>query len=201
MSKQQIVAVDLDDVLAANAEGFVSFSNQRWGTKLKAEDFQENLEKLWGIDHDEAQRRFAVFAASDAVSNYTYFEAAQPVLEKLAERYKLVIVTSRRSSLKHATAAWLNLHFKGVFQEVHHSGFYDSPERGGHLRNKGELCREVGADYLIDDHLKHCQAAAEAGVESLLFGDYSWNKAKSLPSGVTRVSDWPAVLDYFDEQG
>jgi len=198
--KKQIIAVDLDDVLAANAEGFINFSNKRWGTKLTAKDFQEDLEKLWGIEHDEAQRRFATFAETDSVKKYACLEDAKPVLEKLTEKYTLVIATSRRNSLKNATAEWLELHFDGIFQEVHHSGFFDTTDRQGHLLNKAELCRFIEADYLIDDHLKHCRATAQVGIKSLLFGNYSWNKAGVLPPGVTRVADWPAVLDYFNDQ-
>lgn len=201
MSKRKTIAVDVDDVLAANAEGFIKFSNERWGTKLTAQDFQEDLQKLWGVEHDEAQRRLMAFAESDAVSAYNYFEDARPVLENLKKRYRLVIVTSRRNLLKKATAEWLNIRFDGIFQEIHHSGFFDSMDQNAHLLNKGDLCRQIGADYLIDDHLKHCQAASEVGVKSLLFGNYSWNKAESLPPGVTRVSNWQAVLDYFDGQG
>ena len=38
---------------------------------------------------------------------------------------------------------------------------------------KGMLAKEIKADYLIDDQLKHCSAAAELGIPALLFGVYA----------------------------
>jgi len=198
---KKTIAIDLDDVLAANAEGFTNFSNKRWGTNLTKHDFQEDMQKMWGIEHKAAQRRFNVFVTSDTVSGYQNFAEARPVLEKLRLRYRLIIVTSRRSKLKEPTAAWVAVHFRGLFEEIHHTGFYDTEDAQGHLSTKGDICREIGANYLIDDHAKHCVAAAEAGLTALLFGDYAWNRSQPIPDAVSRVADWQAVEGYFDAQG
>jgi hypothetical protein len=40
----------------------------------------------------------------------------------------------------------------------------------------------------------------DIGVQALLFGDYGWNRKEKLVKGVTRVKEWAAVLQYFDEQ-
>lgn len=63
---------------------------------------------------------------------------------------------------------------------------------------KGELAKSIGADYIIDDQIKHVLAAAELGIRGILFGDYAWNKADVLPDNVTRVNDWQEVLNYFE---
>lgn len=197
---KQIIALDLDDVLAANAQTFIDFSNGRWHTELTMEDFQEDFRTMWGVDHHEVERRMVEFADLGIVADYPHFQDAVPVVHKLAETYELVIVTSRRNALKAHTEVWLEQYFGKVFKSIRHAGFFDNIADKSYQLTKAEICRELGADYLIDDQLKHCLAAAEAGIESLLFGDYSWNRADKLPKVVTRVNSWADVEAYFDEK-
>jgi uncharacterized HAD superfamily protein len=133
------------------------------------------------------------------LGNYLPFTQAVPILQRLARSYNLVVVTSRRSLIRPETDRWLERYFPGIFQGIHYAGIYDSDD---HIHNKlkqtkAELCRELGVDYLIDDQLKHCVAAAEIGIKVLLFGDYNWNKADQLPDGIVRVKDWDEVERYF----
>lgn len=201
MMKRPVIAVDVDDVLAVNAAHFVEFSNKQWGTNLTAEEFQEDFTKMWGVDTKEVSRRMEEYAALGVPADYPHFEEAIPVLQKLSKRYDLVIVTSRRKLLMEHTAVWLNKYFGGIFKEVHHAGIYDKLHAGSFTATKADLCRQIGSDYLIDDQIKHCVAAAEAGIKSVLFGDYSWNRvADNLPINVVRALDWQAVKEYFDAQ-
>lgn len=84
--------------------------------------------------------------------------------------------------------------FSDVFQSVVFTSMRDGK------RSKVDVCRELCVSILIEDHLGHALPVAKAGIEVLLFGDYSWNQADSLPVNVHRVKDWAAVLQYFDEQ-
>jgi hypothetical protein len=59
---------------------------------------------------------------------------------------------------------------------------------------KAELCREIGAEYLIDDQIKHCAGAARAGLKAVLFGR---SPGAALPAGVTRAAHWDEVAEYF----
>ena len=55
------IAIDVDDVLAENAAGFVAFSNQRWGTTLQVDDYDEHWAKIWNVDNEEVERRAKEF--------------------------------------------------------------------------------------------------------------------------------------------
>jgi hypothetical protein len=125
-------------------------------------------------------------------------EMAMPALKKLAKEFDLVAVTSRRVVLKPETDVWMGHHFPHLFKELHYAGIWDeiTPDSIGHAlkRTKAELCREIAADYLIDDQIKHCIGAAEAGVAALLFGAAPGLKA---PVGVTPVQHWKDVESYF----
>lgn len=192
------IAVDVDDVLAANAQGFMEFSNERWGTHLKPDDYDEHWGLMWQTDQAESERRAQEFITSGAMRRYRHDAMAVEVLRRLKERFELVVVTSRRLVVEKETTAWLDQYFAGVFAEVHYAGIWDKYRHDRHAATKAELVRQVGADYLIDDQLKHCLAVAEAGLETVLFGDYRWNQLNELPPRVTRCADWAAVERYFD---
>lgn len=197
-----IIAVDIDDVLSASAEEFVRFSNSRFGTKLSIHDYHDDWLQVWRVDLPEAlRRRDEYFRLSDR-ELYTIKPDAQASLWLLAKRFRLIVVTSRVSVLEASTQRWLDRHFPGLFETVHFSGIYDG-KRGNINRvswTKTELLKRLGAEYLIDDQYKHCAGAADAGIKGVLFGDYAWNRADTLPPGVTRCNDWAAVMEYFDGQ-
>jgi len=194
------IAVDLDDVLSASAEGFVAFSNEQWGTTLTAEEYSEEWAVVWGCSLEEAQRRSDLFHQSGAVDGYKHFPHAIPVLRALAKRFDMSVVTSRQSLLQPKTDSWLDRHFTGIFQEIHYAGMWDTDDHVEHAlkQTKADVCQRIGANYLIDDQLKHCIGVAECGVKAILFGDYRWNRAVELPPGVTRAATWDDVARYFD---
>ncbi|HSW99256.1 MAG TPA: hypothetical protein VLF71_05465 [Candidatus Saccharimonadales bacterium] len=198
MKQRKTIAVDIDDVLSKSAEGFIAFSNERWGMALKPEDYQEEWAVVWGVSLDEALERSIAFHASGAVGRYLPNEAAMPALKKLAKAYDLVAVTSRRKLLQPETDAWMERHFPGIFKELHYAGIWDDLQKkgveGALKQTKAELCREIGAEYLVDDQIKHCVGAASAGIKALLFGA---GTGTAVPSGVTPVANWAAVKEYF----
>lgn len=199
MSKK-VIAIDIDDVLAANAEGFVEFSNMRWGTKLKPEDYHEHWTELWNVDLAEADRRSKEFHESGHVANYKHFEESISVLRKLSKEFSLIIITSRRLSSKNKTIQWLNTYYEDIFDEVYFAGIWDKVDASSIYKTKAKLGKAIGADFLVDDQLKHCLAAAESGINGLLFGNYSWNQINQLPQNVTRVENWEAVGRFFNDR-
>ncbi len=197
---RKTIAVDLDDVLSANAKGFVEFSNKRWATSLTVDDFTERWAEMWEVDLEEEKRRAQDFYEARVIRRFETIDRAKPVLSKLAKDYKLVVLTSRVKRMQKDTFDWLEKHFSGIFDDVHFSGFYDELTLDSHLYTKAEISREIGADYLIDDQLKHCFAVAGVGIETLLFGEYSWNREVALPPKVTRVKNWQEVGEYFADE-
>jgi 5'(3')-deoxyribonucleotidase len=198
--KKQVIAVDIDDVLAVNVPAFVEFSNQKWGTNLTVEDFNEGWAKMWGVDHEVVAERSKEWQKARLVRTYKHFNEAHLVLEKLAKKYELVITTSRPTVMTDDTSEWIAKYFPGIFSAIHFSGIWDNLDKGAHLLTKGELLKEIGASYLIDDQPKHCVAADEVGIKSLLFGDYPWNKDTKLSKNIVRVKDWRAIEEYFNDK-
>jgi 5'(3')-deoxyribonucleotidase len=196
-----IIAVDIDEVLCLFAEGFVAFSNERWGTHLRVEDYHEHWGEVWNVDIEEVNKRNNILWKEDAPIGYRSFEDAKAVLNKLSDRYKLIVVTARPSLAESVTKAWIRKEFGNIFDDLVLVGFYDNGfSTTGHALTKGSVLHELKADYIIDDQPKHCLSAAEHGIQALLFGDYNWNRDVALSEGVVRCRDWRAVGEYFDGQ-
>jgi 5'(3')-deoxyribonucleotidase len=199
MSQRETIAIDIDDVLADNASGFVEFSNQRWGTNLTPDQYDEHWAKIWQIDNEETERRADIFHQSGVLRAYRHDDSALAVLRRLSQDFRLIVITSRRLQTKGDTVAWIHQHYPDIFTDetIHFAGIWDKVNDQSIALTKASLVDALGVDYLIDDQLKHCLAVAAAGKRSLLFGDYTWNQAVDLPGGIARVADWRAVEGYF----
>jgi 5'(3')-deoxyribonucleotidase len=207
--KRPILAIDIDDVLSVTAESFIAFSNERWGTNLTLDNYTEHWAEMWQVEYgtQEFADRVVIVNESKIFGQYARKSSAEQVLQKLHTKFRIVAVTSRRKLIATETRAWIGEHFKGVIDEILFAGIYDtdddSPETvHERLRaTKADILSKLQADYFIDDHPKHCVAAASIGVPTIVFGHYPWNKDIKLSKGMTRCADWPEVERYFQEKG
>ncbi len=201
-SKQIKIAVDMDDVLSLSTQEFIRFTNEKWGTNLTIDDYDEDWKTMWQVDRDEAHRRRDIIHTSNMLRVFDRIPKSEDVIRRLAKKHSLVILTSRPMGVQKVTAAWLEDHFKGVFDDVHHAHFYEGSIDGGLGGTKGDLAKEIDADYLIDDHPKHCFSAAKVGIPSLLFGEYAWNREytqENVPENVFRVYAWDEIENFFSD--
>jgi len=199
MSKP-VIAVDIDDVLVQGTESLRQRVNDLLGINLSPEDYavpggySSYYEQVWQAHGVADQIQWADLDAEMVrdQSHMLAVEGAYHVLKKLSRRYKLVVVTARNISWEPATAVWLAARYPNIFSGVYFAG--DST----HSQSKGDLCKEVGADWLIDDNPDHAASALKVDVKVLLFGDYGWHKHTTMPENAVRCKDWAAVQEYFD---
>lgn len=201
--KRPVISVDIDDVLAHSAQAFVDFANKNRGSQLTVDDYDDDWMKVLSIERSTGIPELGRFADAyhETIINHRSIEAYEALMT-LKDTYDLMIVTARRSSTKGDTLEWIQREFPGVFLEdkIFFAGMFDIiTEKSLHM-TKGQMLKDLGADYHIDDQPKHCIGALEQGIQPLLFGDYSWNRMIEVPVGVARVHDWRAVLEYFDDK-
>lgn len=198
--KKPVIAVDIDDVLANEHLAIREFINEKYGVSHTPEDYLVDgtywgyWERVWGRDKEEGHEWFRSFIQSGAKAHQQPIDGAIDTINHLKKRYQLVVVTSRESSLVDITQAWLEDHFPSTFKGVEFVHVWSGDKK----TSKGIICKEIGANYLIDDSPEHCELAAEAGVTVLLFGEYGWTRSRDLPNSVVHVRDWRAVREYFD---
>ncbi len=190
----EVVALDIDDVVVKHVEGFVAWSNRTYGTELTIHDYSEAWHEIWGIDKEEVEERKKLFFTDEVVGSFEVIEGASEGLTALSGARKVIGVTSRRESLREVTAQVLEEVAPGAVEDVVFATYFKGGEKI--TRSKADICRQIGATTLIDDHLKHCLAVNDAGFDSILFGDYPWNRPSGdLPAGIARAGNWQETLE------
>lgn len=196
---RKIIAVDIDDVLASFNEAMRLFINKHYGLNHSKADYDKKgkywryWETIWGVSDIEGLKRHKAFIKSKAIRRLKLHDGAIDVIKRLEKSYKLVIITARNDEHLEDTHHWLEKHFPGVFDQVLFAKVWER----NMVVTKATICQEIGASYLLDDNAEHCNLAAEAGIQALMFGDYGWNRAEKLHKNVIRLKDWHAVAEYF----
>lgn len=185
----RIIAIDCDDVLVPTAPAILTHYNKTYGMHITLDQLYSKDLAVWGTKtHEEAIERVHAYLDTPEYQNMPPFEEAIDVLTKLSKKYELHLVTARRDALAEATERMLAEHFPGVFTSIQFTNHFS-----GTAKTKAQVCQEIGADLLIDDHLNHAELAAKCGIRVLLFGEYPWNQTQELSQNITRVRDWHDV--------
>lgn len=194
------IAIDIDEVLADTMTALRLLVNKRFGLSLSDADyripgdFNGYFTYVWECNKVGDFVRFEDIRREMAVdqSHVKPMRGAKNALNKLSKNYDIVLVTSRFEDWEGATKIWL----KNTFGNLHSEIYFVHHDRRDQLPTKGEVCRQIGAQWLIDDNPAYCRSATELGVETILFGDYGWQTGDL--SLYTRCRDWTAVLEHFD---
>jgi 5'(3')-deoxyribonucleotidase len=190
MNDQQIVAIDMDDVVVESAPAIINYVNQKYGAKATLDNFYSRDPSIWGApDAGTAIKRVNSFIETKDFLNLPPVQEALHAIRNIKKEYKLYIVTGRPDFVELATRKWLEKYLPDVFEDVVFTNYFDAVK----VRTKGDICKELGVTILIDDHLDHCLSAQSKGIKALLFGNYPWNQADTLPDGIHRVKHWPDV--------
>jgi 5'(3')-deoxyribonucleotidase len=184
-----IIAIDCDDVLVPTATAILAHYNKTYGANITLPQLYSKDPAVWKVDdYADAVKRVQAYLNTPEYLNLPPFKEAIDVLAKLSKRYEIHVVTARHDALAEATKRVLAEHFPDVFRSIEFTNHF-----GATARTKAQVCQEIGADLLIDDHLTHAEAVAQCGINVLLFGDYPWNQAETLHENVERVRDWDEV--------
>lgn len=129
------------------------------------------------IPDDVLQQIFDEFHES-RIPLLSILPGAREALEHLQTRYRLVLVTARRSTSEALTREWL----------LEHGLPFDALY---HLENKCEVPEALS--LAIDDHPRHISRYLEQGIRCFVM-DYPRNRQLEPHPHLTRVQSWPQVI-------
>ncbi len=189
------IGIDLDEVVADSIAAIIKLHNERYGTRLKRDDFHTYVfEEVWGGTREEAIKKVDEFFATDQLKNISPIAGSLKAIAALkAKGHELYVITGRSNDNVRQTEQWLEGHFPDVFLGVHYTSIFSLTEKP---RKKSETCKKLGVEVLIDDHMRNVLDCAGEGIRVLLF-DQPWNRGHELPGNVERVFSWDEIMGKF----
>ena len=195
-----IIAIDVDDVLTQGIESLRLEVNRRLGIGLRPKhynipgEYRGYFDIVWqanGVSDMISMAALSPQMETDQ-SHILAADGALEILRNLKARFELVVITAREQSWKEATVSWLDIHFPDVFSRA----VFNGNDTNFGQKTKGEICRDIGVAWLIDDNVAHVQSALKLGIPAVLFGEYGWQQ--DVPQDMLRCRDWIEVKEYFD---
>lgn len=190
--KKLVIAVDCDDVLVATTPWFVDTYNKRYGTQATLAQARDADPLIWGAEEQEVIARWTALTDEDEYKRLKPDTNEVRVLKELAEHHELHLVTARKEVERAFTQDMLDKELRGVFQSMEFVGWEGS---------KGEVCRRLSADVLIDDNANHLHDAIACGLPkggALLFGAYPWNANDVEHPELRHCHNWGDVKKAID---
>lgn len=190
--KRLVIAIDCDDVLVQTTPWFVDKYNQIYGTNVALADAHTNSDDIWQATHSEMLNRFSEMLQADDYRRLGPSQEEISILEYLASRHELHLVTARQESERMATEAMIERDIPGIFTSLQFVGWQGS---------KGDICHKIGADVLVDDNARHLHDAIGRGLPvggGLLYGAYPWNSGDASHKDLLPCSTWFDVKNAID---
>ncbi|KAJ0251980.1 Uncharacterized protein HA466_0128530 [Hirschfeldia incana] len=192
-----VVAVDIDEVLGNFVSALNKFIADRYLSNHSVSEYHVyEFFRIWNCSRNEADIRVHEFFKTSYFKKGIHpLPGAQNTLHKLSRYCELSVVTSRQNAIKDHTLEWLDMHFPGLFKQIHFGNHF---ALHGESKPKSEICRSFGAEILIDDNPRYAEECANIGMKVLLFdydNSYPWSKTESVDRHplVTRVHNWEEV--------
>ncbi|MDP3990406.1 MAG: hypothetical protein Q8Q01_04340 [archaeon] len=194
------IAFDCDDVLAIFTGHLAREYNRRFGTRINWYEVVPSYDELMKVLGDNAEKNITqLYLDRDYILNMEPMDGAVNGMQSLVEMGVKPYVVTARVTCKYAyTVAWLQKNFgQELFTEknVFYSGY-----REHHHSTKGEQCRSLGVDYLVDDHPDHNRDAVKNGIKPILYTQ-RWNiRLDAEKEGFIRVANWSGLLRFLKEK-
>jgi 5'(3')-deoxyribonucleotidase len=164
------IALDFDDTLADTISPLLQWIEENHGYRITDERLAGYE---LGADREQTSAIVEAFLADDAHGRIEAVEGAQESCQRfVAQGYRLVVVTARRPEHSRQTAELVERLFPDLIADVCFVGLQ---------REKLPTLQAIGANVFIEDHPRHFQQAADAGVPSILFRDLPWNRHVATP--------------------
>ncbi|OGB74314.1 hypothetical protein A2V68_00965 [candidate division Kazan bacterium RBG_13_50_9] len=191
------IAVDLDEVLGEFIGEFLKLYNRKHGTDWSFNDvINYHWPAFMGKTTEELVDEVYKFFETDSFRNLPVVEGAKEGIAELAKNHELCVVTGRQNVIEGATHKWLDHNFPGVFKAVEFTNNY--PKGNSPTLSKGEVCKRLGCEVLIDDDSRHVETLMTHGVRVILFNK-PWNSYHRLPSSVRRANNWSEIIEAVNQ--
>jgi 5'(3')-deoxyribonucleotidase len=190
-----VIVFDLDEVLFPFMQNFLLWYNKREQTNYQLDSvIQYNFSDSWPITREKIKQEVLIFSKEMDLLDVKPLSGSEESIKTLSFKYDLIIVTARNQEMQTQTEKWLDMWFPKMFSQIYFTGhFFDQTPK-----NKAYYCGQVKAKAVIDDSISNCnECLSLEDLRIYLFGNYPWNQSNNLDPKITRLLDWPALVQEF----
>jgi len=190
------IAVDVDDTMIDTIGSLILFHNDRYGTKLKQEDFYSCwYREVWGGSKEEEIKKLNDFYKSSYFDGIIPISDSQKILISLVKKdVEFQAVTGRVYDLIEKTRICIKRYYPSIFSGIYHTNSYGLT---GVKIKKSEVCKKLNVDLLIDDDMNHVIDCTNEGIPVLVFNK-PWNQG-TLPEKALRMNSWEELPDLIHQ--
>ncbi len=175
-----IVGVDIDNVIADTEKEVRRVLLRDRGIKLVRDDFKHySLDRMPRITRDDLDFINGRFESGQIFLDVEPIEGAREILDRLMNRHKVVLVTSRPPRIEKYTREWLSMN-NIPFHELH---FTPESKLNG-----------IAYDLFIEDQDNFAREIADSGTYVLLY-DTPWNR-HFMHENCERVHSWEDIRKF-----
>tara|TARA_B110000977_G_scaffold201113_1_gene294200 strand:- start:2495 stop:3082 length:588 start_codon:yes stop_codon:yes gene_type:complete len=185
--KGRRIAVDMDEVLYPMLSRLDKHYKARYGkTPPPQAPTKYDYSSHYNLTTLESKRFVESFYHSSIAYETKPIHSAVEAMKFLQQDNELFVVTGRQNytQCKNVTYQLLDDDFANIFSFVF---FTNSYSLEGDETAKSEICIKENFDLLIDDSIHNCAECSKKGIDSYLFGNYSWN---CVSEDFTRIESW-----------
>jgi 5'(3')-deoxyribonucleotidase len=190
------IGIDLDDTLGETMQSLVRYHNFQKNKNLSKKDIKSwEVNKYFNLSKKETRQLFEQFYASHYFKNLLPIPFAKETLTKLKNiGHELIVVTSRPDYLRNDTTNWVLSNFPGIFSSVHIT-FNPHIEESSDLPTKGEICKKLQIEVMIDDHIDYLSDCSPHVNHTILINQ-PWNKSNK---NFLRAKCWHEILSIINK--
>jgi len=188
MEKRKI-GIDLDDVVFEFVKDLLKEYENEFGKKILFEDvFSYNFPDLWHLNEKETLDFFGKILTKEFNENLSLCTSVKEIIFNLSKTHQIYFITAR--TFQEGTLESLKKHFSEIpFELIFSSNFYANTKG----KSKGEICNELGIDFMVEDDRRNSENCANKGIKTILL-DKPWNQ-NCEHENIIRVKDWKEILE------
>lgn len=183
----------MDDVLSETAKSVVEYCD--WELNWFKFSFEEwNGYFLWDFlpfefEEKKSEKLFHdVFMSDKDLSMPKLPWSFEKLKELKDEWHEFHLISARDTGSLDYSKEWIDKHFPWIFSSLNFIKDENLP-----FDNKGELCRHLGVELMIDDSVAFAKNVVDHWAKVLLM-DRPWNRTfDEYPNEIKRITSWNEV--------
>ncbi len=183
------IGVDLDDVVFEFTKEILKLVREVHDKSFEFEEVNNySFHELFELDPLEISE----VVKSVDMANLNLIPGAKDFVLKLSKKHEIYFITSR--VFREGTKESLEKNFSGLAYGLF---FSSNPYIGTEGKDKGEICKELGVDFMIEDSTKHAKICADKGIKTFLI-DKPWNQKLEKHPNIFNVKGFEEILKLIE---